>query len=54
MNHYKILWFNLDSLIKEEPKLIDATNEEDAIKKAYLLYGGKNNAPAECISAVLV
>ncbi len=53
MNQYKILWYNLDTLIKEEPKLIEADSESDAIKKAYCIYGGKNYAPAECISAIL-
>ena len=52
MNKYKIMWYNMDSLVKEEPKPINADSENEAIKKAYLIYGGKDNAPAPCISAI--
>lgn len=54
MKRYKILWYNLDSLVKEESELIEANSEDDAIKKIYTRYGGKDNAPAECVSAILV
>lgn len=54
MNRYKILWYNLDSLVKEETELMEASSEEEAIRKIYTRYGGKDNAPAECVSAILV
>ena len=38
---YKPIWYNQDSVIKEDPP-IEANSIEDARSKAYLKYNGRN------------
>lgn len=38
MNEYQIIWYNVDQVVKVEPKPMIASDEKDAIRKAYMLY----------------
>jgi hypothetical protein len=49
---WELVWFDMESEKKRETieTNADATSE-DAVKKAYLMYGGPDNAPASLVSA---
>lgn len=41
---YKPLWYDQDSVVKEDP-VIEANSEEEARDKAYIRYNGNPPAP---------
>ena len=47
---WELIWYNPDSEVTRDRVL--ASNEEEAIRKGYLKYGGPDKAPAKLVTAM--
>ena len=45
MKRYKVTWYDQTEIKKVEPNYIEAENEEEATRKAFMMYAGNPPAP---------
>lgn len=53
MKKFKVTWYDQNSIVQEDVEPVEAENEEEAVKKAYIRYNGNPPAPLLSLTQII-